>query len=78
MFWSDHNVESLLLGKYFRRSENTYGVKTDQNVESVFSQIVGFRHCDITYGIKTDQNVENQKEQLLMVYCLCVPRPVGG
>ncbi len=55
----------------------------DQNIENLkrirTSKVkLDFRRSDFTYGVKKNQNVENQKEQLPMAYCLCVPRSVGG
>ena len=42
----------------FWRSDFTYGVTKDQNVEMFFDK-GDFRRSDFTYGVKKDHNVEN-------------------
>jgi hypothetical protein len=55
-FWRSHSVEnfdSFSSQKYFWRSDFTYGVKKDQNVESLICLIFEFRQSDFTYGVST-------------------------
>ena len=51
----------------FRRSDFTYGVTKDQNVESLLCQKT-FRRSDFTYGVTKDQNVESLFSEFFLVF----------
>ncbi len=51
----------------FRRSDFTYGVAKDQNVESLLCQKT-FRRSDFTYGVTKDQNVESLFSEFFLVF----------
>jgi hypothetical protein len=63
------NIKSL---KIWKGSERWKSLCRKSNLK-----FENFRRSDFTYGVRKNQNVKNRKEQLPMVYCLCVPRPVG-
>ena len=51
----------------FRRSDFTYGVTKDQNVESLLCQKT-FRRSDFTYGVTKDQNVKSLFLEFFLVF----------
>ncbi len=51
----------------FRRSDFTYGVTKDQNVEMFFDK-GDFRRSDFTYGVTKDQNVESLFSEFFLVF----------
>jgi hypothetical protein len=51
----------------FWRSDFTYGVTKDQNVESLLCQKT-FRRSDFTYGVTKDQNVESLFSEFFLVF----------
>ncbi len=51
----------------FRRSDFTYGVTKDQNVEMFFDK-GDFRRSDFTYGVTKDQNVEILFSEFFLVF----------
>ena len=51
----------------FRRSDFTYGVTKDQNVESLLCKKT-FRRSDFTYGVTKDQNVESLFSEFFLVF----------
>ena len=50
----------------FRRSDFTYGVTKDHNVESLLCKKT-FRRSEFTYGVTKDQNVESAIFDVLIV-----------
>jgi hypothetical protein len=51
----------------FRRSDFTYGVTKDQNVEMFFDK-GDFWRSDFTYGVTKDQNVESLFSEFFLVF----------
>ncbi len=51
----------------FQRSDFTYDVTKDQNVEMFFDK-GDFRRSDFTYGVTKDQNVESLFSEFFLVF----------
>jgi hypothetical protein len=57
-FWKISLSKCFFYKQTFRRSDFTYGVTKDQNVESLLCQKT-FRCSDFTYGVEKDHYVES-------------------